>query len=72
MMMRTINMKGVFSGSTLIFPQSRALLWFPGHWLQSDKEHYEEHLDRNNIFMILVNQTFLSQTCMAHSHHKAH
>ena len=46
---------------TLFSPQSRALLWFPGHWPQSDKAHYEEHLDRRNmcsVYNALVSQNF--------------
>ena len=41
---------------TLFSPQSRALLWFPGHWPQSDKAHYEEHLD--SVYNALVSQNF--------------
>ena len=55
---------------TLFSPQSRALLWFPGHWPRSDTAHCEEHLV--TIWIILVNLSFLSQTCMTHSHQKAH
>ena len=54
---------------TLFSPRSRALLWFPGQWLRSDTAHYEEHLV---TIKILVNHSFLSQTCMTHRHQKAH
>ena len=43
-----------FKAFTLFSPQSRALLWFPGHWPQSDKAHYEEHLDRRNMFTFIM------------------